>query len=207
MIKPAILQKELSKIQEQIKIVEDIAQIIHIDVADGVLVEGLTYLDTETLNNLESKAKFEIHLMVENPITFIPKIKGTIETLIFHVESNNVPEAIIKATQKGFKIGICISADTETDKAKEHLKSTDFVQFMTVIPGKQGQPFLVKVVDKIRLFKQEVTEASIQVDGHMNKEHIVELEKLGVDHYVVGSDIFSNACPTCEEINLEKLID
>lgn len=213
MIIPAILQTELNEIIKEVNDVENVAKLIHIDIADGMFVEGKTYLDIEKIDAIDSPAKFELHLMTKNPQDFLPKKPKKITNVIVHVESENIEECINKAKGMGLSVGLCLSPKTPITTLEAFLINTntqtkvDYIQFMTVEPGQQGKPFVPEVLIKIEEFKQKYPNIVVQVDGHINKQNIVEISKLGVDHYVVGSAIFSNACPTCEEIELERLID
>lgn len=194
MIIPGILEKTIEKIQKKILIVENQVDLIQIDVADGILVSGKTFLDLEKLASINSKAKLEIHLMVQNPHKYVMKLEN-VEKYLSQVESDHVFDFIAKSKELGYKTGLSLSPDTPNHVLEPYLEQIDYVQFMGVIPGAQGKPFEPKVLEKIKEFKLLHPRIETQIDGHMNQEAITTIKPLDITHFVVGSDIFNDVDP------------
>ena len=194
MIIPGILEKTLEEIQKKVKIVENHVDLIQIDVVDDILVSGKTFLDLEKLGSVTSKAKLEIHLMVQNPHKYVLKLEN-VEKYLSQVEGDNVSDFIIKSKQLGYKTGLSLSPDTPNHVLNPYLEQIDYVQFMGVIPGAQGKPFEPKVLEKIKEFKLLHPRIETQIDGHMNQEAITTIKPLDITHFVVGSDIFNDVDP------------
>ncbi len=207
MIIPGILEKSLSEITRKISLVENVSETIQIDLADGVLVDGESFLDVKKIDALESKVNIEIHLMVKNPLSYIDYSMTSIRKFILQVEADNVKESLRLAEQLGFDLGISISPDTPNHELEPFIHLVDYVQFMGVVPGAQGRPFEPKILEKIKEFRLRHQEVPMQVDGHMNKETIELVKPLGVTHFVVGSAIFNSSNPAAKKEGLELLLN
>jgi len=69
------------------------------------------------------------------------------------------------------------------------------VQFMTIKAGAQGNPFMHKVLDKIREFHAKHPNMLLQSDGGASELTIPELATAGVTNVVIGSALFKSAMP------------
>ncbi len=57
-------------------LVDKVTNLIQIDVADGELVDGRSFLSAKRLDEVKTDATFDLHLMVQNPLDFLrSKIK------------------------------------------------------------------------------------------------------------------------------------
>jgi len=168
------------------------AALVQIDVADGILVEGKTFLETEELSTIKTSAKLEIHLMVQNPHKYTVRL-GNVSNYLSQIEADHIDDFIKKSKEMGYKTGLSISPETPNHELDKYLDKIDYVQFMGVIPGAQNRPFEQKVLEKIKEFKLSHPSVETQVDGHMDMETIELIKPLDISHFVVGSDIFNDA--------------
>lgn len=203
MIKPGILEKSFQKIEKKVKLLGSEAEMIQIDVADGILVQGETFTDLEELNKIKVKAKFEMHLMVQNPHKYVVKLRNAVSYLS-QLEADHIEDYINKSKDMGYKTGLSISPDTPNHELEKYLPLIDYVQFMGVVPGAQNRPFEPKVLEKIKEFKLLHPNVETQVDGHMNEKKIDLIKPLDVSHFVVGSDIFNDVDPVNKFRKLSK---
>ncbi len=194
MIIPGILEKSLAEIQTKVELVEKQVKMVQIDVADGILVDGETFLDLEKLDSIKTNCHFQIHLMVENPHKYTIKLNNAISYLS-QLESDHIQDFINKSKNLGYKVGLSISPDTPNHVLDPYLEQINFVQFMGVVPGAQGQPFEPKVLEKIKEFKLLHPSIETQIDGHMDLDTITMIKPLDITHFVVGSAIFNDADP------------
>lgn len=206
MIIPVVLEKDFKTIEQKIKLVEDVAKLIQIDVADGKLVNGRTFDDPEKLSELKAKCPLEIHLMVENPIIYLRKKYENVVNIISQVEAwKYTEEFITKAHGLGYKVGLSINPDTSLNSFKQFVKEVDFVQFMTVVPGSQGkQPFIPEVLVKIKEFKKMFPNVPVQNDGGVRPSNLQQVLQAGVDNVVIGSEIFGSKNPKDRFLELSK---
>ncbi len=86
-IAPSILAADFSCLEREIKKVEEAgADLLHIDVMDGHFVPNIT-IGVPVVASLRPKSKlpFDVHLMIDNPLSFIePFAKAGADIIGFH---------------------------------------------------------------------------------------------------------------------------
>lgn len=186
MIIPGILETNFDEAKTKAELVGKHAPVIQIDIADGRLVDGRTFLEIEKIDSIDTKAAIELHLMVRNPLKYL---KTKAKRIVAHVEGENVVDFIDESKNKGFKPALALNPDTSIEAIEPFLQNLSFVQFMTIVPGGQGRKLDKSVLKKIVLFKKKYPKVKIQVDGGVNKENLESVLKTGVDDIVIGSAI------------------
>lgn len=88
----------------------------HIDVMDGKFVTKTSLPPEETiaLSKISDK-KLDVHLMMEDPITYIEKIKelNNVEYITIHLEiEKDIKSILNKIKEYGFKCGLSIKPNT-----------------------------------------------------------------------------------------------
>lgn len=166
---------------------------IHIDVMDNKFVPNYQF-PIEEINKLIplSTKKIDIHLMVEDPLTYINKINNSnIEYITIHYEINDNIDNILQAIKnKGYKVGLAIKPKTKIDEVKEYLNKIDMLLIMSVEPGYGGQSFIPNTINKINELKQLNKDLTVEVDGGINDKTIKQLYDIS-DIAVVGSYIIN----------------
>ena len=89
MIIPVILENDFEEIVKKLSIAEKFSDLIQIDFVDGKLFEGSTYLKIQDINKLETKAKLDIHLLVEKPMDYLKK-----KNIVFIMEKDCLMDEI-----------------------------------------------------------------------------------------------------------------
>jgi ribulose-phosphate 3-epimerase len=193
MIIPAIFEKEFNNVLHKVKLVEGEARLIQIDIADGKLVDGNTFQDISKLDEIQTDASFEIHLMVENPLDFLKNKVKKVTKISCHVEAEtDLGEFINKAKELGYKTGLSLNPETPINTLDAYIYDIDFVQLMTVSPGSQGREFQKSVLKKVVELKDKHPDIPVQVDGGVNEENLLLVLNTGVNDVVIGSAIFSD---------------
>lgn len=204
MIIPAILEDNLKDIQLKIAEVSSISEKIQIDVCDGVFVEEETFLDLEKIQTIET---IEYHLMVQNPLKFIDIPLKKNDSVIIHVESKNADKAVDAFLKRTKKIGVCKNPETPVSELEKYVNKVNFVQFLTVSPGKQGQELLEKPFYEASEFKKKHFTMTVQMDGGINEENLKRVVDAKIYNLVVGSAVFKKNNPKLVLKNLNnKLI-
>ena len=189
---------------------------VQIDVMDGQFVPNTSFQDIEKINGLTTQLKFELHLMVADPVNEMRRWQPieSVFRVLFHREAVADPlRPISFARKEGWSVGMVLNPDTPLAEAEPYLDKIDVLQFMTVYPGAQGAPFVSKVLDKIREFTKRdlplapsfakagdrepsppqrggqggVSWPQCAVDGAVNKNTIKQLRAAGVEIFNVGS--------------------
>lgn len=171
----------------------------HIDVMDGIFVSQKTF-SIEEIKELStlSKKKLDVHLMVEDPITYIYKISdlSNIEYITIHLEiEKDIKKILTQIRSYGFKAGLSIRPSTDINLLLPYLEYIDLLLVMTVEPGYGGQPFLPSSPKRLKEIK-EITRGyniKLEVDGGINNTTIKEVSES--DIAVVGSYITNSDDP------------
>ena len=73
---PAILAKNFKEFKQKVEYLEPYFNLLQIDVMDGRFVNNKTYYNLDKIKTLKTKAGYELHLMVSDPIKIINKWKS-----------------------------------------------------------------------------------------------------------------------------------
>jgi len=205
---PAILTTDPEIFQQQLHQVENLTDLVHIDICDGVFVPEKTG-DPELLRSIQTPVQFELHLMVQNPAQEIERWYNfpNIKRIIFHLEATQIPAASIEHIEAyGFKAGVAVNPETTLEQIGGTGYETDLMFFLAVHPGKQGQTFIPEVLEKIKLFKEKHPDTPVGLDGGIHIPELNILKNLNLDYVVMGSEIFSHPNPTEHFKELQELI-
>ncbi|KKS30969.1 hypothetical protein A2380_04040 [candidate division WWE3 bacterium RIFOXYB1_FULL_43_24] len=195
MIIPAILEKKPEEIKRKIALIDGQCEYIQIDIADGKFVSESSYANIEDIASLEPISKLEIHLMTNHPEIYVEERYQSIFKISAHIEAEGIEDFVRRAVEKRYTVGVSVKPETSLDNIDHLPGGINFVQFLTVYPGKQGNEIIRDVFPKIISFKDNHPGIRVQVDGGINEQNLSEVLKLGVDDVVIGSQIFSSEDP------------
>ncbi len=202
MLCPSILSADFSRLGEQVSMVGDYADVIHVDVMDGHYVPNLTFgpMIVSAIRPF-TKLPLDVHLMVSNPLQWIePFAKAGADTLVVHAEAcTHMLRALDLIKTQGCSAGVVINPGTPINVLEEFLPFVDMVLLMTVNPGFGGQSYIPSMTDKIRRTRELLDESGrsihLQIDGGVNKNNIKKLHEAGADMIVVGSSVYAEPDP------------
>jgi len=191
LIAPAILTDSFEKFTTEVRRVENLFPYAQIDVMDGLFVLNRSFSEIKKVNEVKTNLKYELHLMVENPLEEIKKWKKikNVFRAIFHIESLSDPIKTIQAIRaNSWQAGIAVNPDTPLQSIESYLDTVNLILFMTVFPGTQGAAFQGKLVkDKIIAFTKLKKRPLCAVDGGITRENISEVRSWGVEIFNIGS--------------------
>jgi ribulose-phosphate 3-epimerase len=198
-IAPSILSADFAILGEEIKRVEKLTDILHVDVMDGHFVPNIT-IGVPVVKSVRKMTHMPIyaHLMISDPGKFaVPFARAGADLIGFHIEAVDDPIPIIKAIrEEGKKVGIAINPPTQLSEIEPYLDKVDLVIVMTVNPGFGGQKFIESVVPKIQrlrsLIDKNKYKVEIEVDGGITGETALKAKNAGADILVSGSYIFGS---------------
>lgn len=201
LISPSILASDFSRLAEEVKSIENAgADLVHIDVMDGMFVPNIT-LGAPVIKCLKGKTAlpFDVHLMIEEPIRYIDDFASAgADIITFHIEAaKDVKATIEKIKDCGCKPAISIKPNTPADVVFPYLNDLYMVLVMTVEPGFGGQSFMPETMPKVKAIREEATKRNIdlriQVDGGIDDKTVSIVTENGADVIVAGSYVFKAA--------------
>ncbi len=194
-VAPSILSADFSCLDREIKKVEQAGvDMLHIDVMDGHFVPNIT-IGPAVVKSIRkiTKLPLDVHLMIENPQSFIDNfIKAGSDMITVHIETIDPKCYMLYAKRlksKGIKFGISLNPSTPLAKIKPLLKRVDFVLIMSVNPGFGGQNFIPAAIPKIRQLRS-IFNGDISVDGGINDKTAKLVIEAGANILAAGSYIF-----------------
>ena len=191
-IAPSILSADLSRINDEIKEVEKYADLVHVDIMDGIFVPPVT-VDSNFVKTIKTKVPFDVHLMVHEPSDLYIKrfIDAGSYSITIHEEACKNPIKQISFIKKNnVKAAISIKPNTLLDKIKSHLDIVDMVLIMTVEPGWAGQKFIDSTMQKVRELRKLKPRLDIEVDGGINPYTARLAFEAGANVFVAGTSVF-----------------
>ncbi len=192
-----MLAADFSKLGEELKRIENHADMLHLDVMDGVFVPNMSFGQC-VISSIRkcSNLTFDVHLMITNPMRYIADFaKAGADIITIHYESCDNQIEVLKAIRElGKKASISIKPATPAFILEPLLEYVDMVLVMTVEPGFGGQSFIPETLDSVRAIKQMIAASGrnidIEVDGGIAKDTITEAYKAGANVFVAGSAVF-----------------
>jgi ribulose-phosphate 3-epimerase len=210
---PSILSADFSRLGEQVEAAErGGGSVIHIDIMDGHFVPNLT-MGPPVVKSLRkvTNLPFDCHLMIENPVEFIPEFaEAGANWISVHYEAcRHLHRTLELIAQHEMEPAVVINPATRVDVLIEILPMVHHVLVMSVNPGFGGQKFIPFSLDKIRQLVELRGDLDlnfrIEVDGGVAHDTIGSVVEAGADLLVAGSAVFDSGHPEKEARILLKM--
>lgn len=201
-IAPSMLSADFLHLEKDVQMVNDYADIFHLDIMDGVFVPNLSYgfPVVEAIASMASKP-LDVHLMIVNPEKYVQRFAQVGAGMIsFHLNAAEDPDAVLALIREnGVKAGLVINPDIPVESLFPHLKNCDYILLMSVFAGFGGQKFIEDTYERIRTLKAEIVrqglEIPIEVDGGVSSANAAALVEAGAEILVAGSAVFKAESP------------
>ena len=199
-IAPSVLSADFSRMGDEIRGIRAAgADLVHMDVMDGVFVPNITFgikmvADVRKITDLP----LDCHLMIVHPEKYVEKFaKAGADYITVHYEAcgENLADTLKLIKSYGVKCGLVINPDTPVEKIIDEIPLCDMVLVMSVFPGFGGQKFISDVLTKCREIRRIIDENGydclLEIDGGINSETCKAAIDAGCDVLVAGSAVFS----------------
>lgn len=202
-IAPSILSADFSHLGEDIAMLNESADLIHLDIMDGSFVPNISFgfPVVEAVSKIAS-IPMDAHFMVVHPERWVERCaKLGVAMMSFHLEAARDEAFAILADIRahGMKAGLVINPDIPVEDLFPFIGQADYFLIMSVFAGFGGQKFIPESLERISVLKQELdrqgNNAPIEVDGGVSNVNAGLLRKAGATILVAGSSVFNAADP------------
>ena len=194
---PSILSADFAVLGEQVRSVQPVADLLHVDVMDGHFVPNLT-IGPPVVASLRKHSDLflDCHLMVDNPGVLLDEFADAgADRCIVHVELGDPRPLFDELRARDVGVGLVLNPPTPVDTVLPYLDQIDLLLVMSVNPGWGGQEFIPDVLEKVRVARREIDAhrwpVEIEIDGGINVDTAPAAVRAGVDILVAGSAIFA----------------
>ncbi|MCL4542147.1 MAG: ribulose-phosphate 3-epimerase [Deltaproteobacteria bacterium] len=197
-IAPSILSGNLLNLATELELIKDAgADLIHIDVMDGIFVPNIT-AGWDLVNAIKSETDIplDVHLMIDKPERYIEEfVRSGADILTIHQEACiHLHRAVERIRELGASPGVAINPSTPIAMLDEVLDYIDLILIMSVNPGFSGQDFIYSSLFKIenmrKIIARRELETLIEVDGGIKVLNVADIANSGANIIVSGSGIF-----------------
>lgn len=202
-IAPSMLAADFLHLEKDVQIVNENADLFHLDVMDGTFVPNYSFgfPVIEAIAKIATKP-LDTHLIIQEPERYIERfVKVGSSMVSFHLNATKDPDAVLAQIRSyGAKAGLVINPDIPVESLFPHLKNCDFVLLMSVFAGFGGQKFIEDTYGRIAALKAEIKaqglDIPIEVDGGVSTANAAALIEAGAEILVAGSAVFMAENPS-----------
>ena len=199
---PVINCPDIESVRERIDVIKTFlkpGELLHLDVTDGSFATHKTWANPLLWAKLRSPFALEVHLMVDHPEQYVDDwLAAGARRLIVHIEAvtpQSLNEIVSAAEHYYAEIVISSRPESTVDDIAPYAKKFGAFQVLAVQPGPAGEEFLPFVEEKIRFLREELPDATIEVDGGMNPETVWHVKAVGADMITSASYLFESPDP------------
>ena len=203
-VAPSILAADFLHLEKDVEIVNEYADLFHLDIMDGVFVPNISF-GFPVVEAIAKKARkpMDVHLMIVHPENYVERFaKVGASYISFHYEAarENAEEIIEKIQALGVKAGIVINPDCPVQAIFPLLPKVDFVLLMSVFAGFGGQKFIPESLERARTVREKLDslgrrDVPIEMDGGIGPANAAVVIRAGVQMLVAGSAVFKSENP------------
>ena len=212
-VSPSILSGDFANMGQSVKDACSWgADLIHVDVMDGVYVPNITFgMPMVSAIKPYSSVPLDVHLMITEPEKYVGAfVDSGADIVTFHPEaSKDVKKGIDIIKSKGAKCGLVLNPDKPLDLVYPYIYDIDMILLMSVFPWFGGQKFIESVLDKAKQLKDYIDKnyinIDIEIDGGVSSANSEVVRNSGINILVAGSAVFKSKNPKEEIAKIKGL--
>ncbi len=197
-IAPSILAADFANLQKEIEAINKTdAEILHIDIMDGVFVPNISFgFPVTNAIHKHTQKPLDFHLMIQDPDPYLEICKESgAESLSVHYETcPHLHRTVTRIKELGMKAGVALNPHTPVELLEDIIGEIDIILLMSVNPGFGGQKFIERTFDKITQCKELIAgvghHVDIEIDGGVTVANSHALAKAGATILVAGNTVF-----------------
>jgi ribulose-phosphate 3-epimerase len=208
-ITPSILNADFSQLDQEIKKIAEVSDLLHLDVMDDIFVPNFTFDFGAASSIIKSSVlAVDAHLMVADVDQIaVQYAEIGCASVTIHAEATlNISQTLKNIRRAGARSSLGIKPNTGISDYESVIDDVDMFLIMTVEPGFGGQSFMENMMDKVRRTREMIGDRPIwlQVDGGISMKTIEMALDAGADTFVVGSAVFSAPDPAAMVVALRE---
>lgn len=206
-IYPAILTESVRTVEEQLSLLNDVADqlpAIQIDIIDGEFTDNLTVSPIDLIGIHFGQVPVDFHLMVNDPDNYVYECKqiDNVRSVIAQIERmHSQAEFITECKEFNIRPGFSLDLYTPVESIeKDSWYELAVIQLMGIEAGQQGREFRPEVMKKLKEIVEKKKELGLNqleiiVDGGVNFETIEAISRAGAQSVAVGSVLWKSDDP------------
>jgi ribulose-phosphate 3-epimerase len=211
-IAPSILAADFGRLADEIARAEaGGADLIHVDVMDGLYVPNLTFgAGIVAAARKATSLPLDVHLMVEQPERYLePFADAGASIFTFHPDATRHTQRHLAAARElGMRAGLALNPANPLALVEHVLGDIDLLLLMTVNPGFGGQRYIPASTAKITQARALIDAHGggiwLEVDGGITTDTIATAWQAGADTFVAGSAVFGTTDPAAAIHDLRR---
>jgi ribulose-phosphate 3-epimerase len=199
-----ILTADLAHLAEELTLLEEGgAQLVHVDVMDGVFCPMMT-VGPPFLKAMRTSLRKDVHLMVDDPL---PKVEWFVaagaDMVTFHLEGAPQPHRVLDVLgaaahasdpERSLVRGVGVNPSTPLEALEPLLDDLEYILILAIDPGWGGQRFQDGTARRVERARELITRSGhpivLGVDGGVTRDNVAAVAALGADVVVTGSAVF-----------------
>lgn len=234
LVVPAVLPSSYKELEDKLSLFTNIPLVsrIQIDIVDGLFASPASWPYSAKATHGTPCTELEAMVEKGEMLPHLDRISYEIDLmcldaereigawlalgasrLTFHIEATTHISRLLAFAKNRYggglgliSFGCAINIASDLSLIEQCLGEVEYVQFMGIARiGRQGQLFDKRVLEKIKTFRAQHPEITLQVDGGVSLDNAKELLSLGVSNLVIGSAILRAKDPSAVVAKFESL--
>lgn len=189
---------DLIRLAEDLARIDGHADILHVDVADGVFAPALLFFpDLVARMRQVTRLPIHVHLMLDDAVLMsqIDQFAEAGADLIsLHVENANAAEGLDRIAAHGVKAGMVLRVETPVSRAAPFVGRLDMLTLLGTAIGVKGQGLDPTATARLQEAKAQIAASGRSVvlaaDGGIRDTTVPLLRQAGAETVVMGSLAF-----------------